>query len=576
MRLCSACLRVYKKAADYCEADGSALRPISRAHDPLSGRVLGERYRLIDQLGVGGMGFVYSAEQLGLGRRVAVKMLFAERTADRRSVERLRREALALATLDHPGIVSVLDYGEGFGHSPYIVMEMLKGQSLEAMLAAEGCLQVHRAVEIALQIAAGLSAAHAFGIVHRDLKPANVQVEEQGLRLRTRILDFGMALLHTADESLIGPSIEEERLTRQGMIVGTPQYMAPEQIQGAEPDARTDLYALGIVLFEILTGRPPFVASRPAAVCALHVQEPAPLLPDLEADPAVTQQLRALVAALLEKDPSGRPSSAAHVQEWLASARSMLPGASGSYGLGSAPDPTARIRLATPQPLARPVDAAPVASTSPQPWFARRPRVLAAIASVLSLVAGGAVWLWQPWAEASRAVEPPMGRSGQQAGRLPPLERVSNGPEGAIAFELGGGARAPGGDGQTRYEASRRRVETSLAERGLKTRDLQGAGELGRLWDVQEEAARAQAYEDAELAASALHDAIEELNIRQYLAGRLARLERQVGADAPLGVKARLKALRATAHQAGTSSAKTRRFLERLRELERQVSQSKR
>ncbi len=560
---------MYKKAADYCEADGSALRPISREHDPLSGRVLGERYRLISQLGVGGMGFVYSAEQLGLGRHVAIKMLFAERTSDRRSVERLRREALALATLDHPGIVSVLDYGEGFGQSPYIVMEMLKGRSLEAMLAAEGSLPVDRAVEIALQIAAGLSAAHDYGIIHRDLKPANIQVEEQGPRLRTRILDFGMALLNTADESLIGASVQEERLTRQGMIVGTPQYMAPEQIQGAEPDARTDLYALGIVLFEILTGRPPFVGSRPAAVCALHVQEPAPLVPELDADPAVTQQLRALVSALLEKDPTGRPSSAAHVQEWLASARSMLPGASASYGLGSATDPTARIRLATPQPL---VAATGAVTLRPRRWFKRRAPAFAGVATAFSLFVGAALWLWQPWSTKSRAVEAP-GRDELQAGRLPALAQTSNGPAGSIAFERRGGTRTPGGEAQARYEAARRRVEASLAERGLKTSDLHGAGEPGRLWSVQEEAARAQAYEDAELAASALNDAIVELNIRQYLLGRLARLERKLGGETKLAVKARLKALRATVGRAGSSAARTKRFLERLRELERQVAQ---
>ena len=269
MRCCPHCHRVWVESHEYCPADGKPLRPIGAGSDPLRGWKLDGRFELIELLGSGGMGFVYLAEQIGLSRRVAVKMLYAERTKDPKAVKRFAREARALAALDHPGIVRVLDYGRG--PTPYIVMELVEGPSLLQYIGGMGVLQPSLAVRIARRIAEALEAAHEQGITHRDLKPSNVHLVQRDGQLSVRILDFGLALL---DEATGGAS--SSRLTRSGMVAGTPEYMAPEQIRGEVAGARTDLYALGVLLFESLMGAPPFVGPNPTAIVSKHLEDPVP------------------------------------------------------------------------------------------------------------------------------------------------------------------------------------------------------------------------------------------------------------------------------------------------------------
>jgi serine/threonine protein kinase len=209
------------------------MRPLGGDDDPLAGREIDGRYRLLSLLGVGGMGFVYLAEQVGLGRRVAVKMLFAERARDEAAVRRFAREARTLASVDHPGIVRVLDYGSG--EHPYIAMELVQGPSLQRIVDGTGALPPGLAVRLVARIAEGLAAAHERGIVHRDLKPGNVHVIARDDDVEVRILDFGLALLDP------GRNDVSTRLTRAGLVAGTPEYMAPEQIRGEPTDGRTDL-----------------------------------------------------------------------------------------------------------------------------------------------------------------------------------------------------------------------------------------------------------------------------------------------------------------------------------------------
>ncbi|MCF3118336.1 serine/threonine protein kinase [Streptomyces arenae] len=271
-----------------------------RSGRELSGVVLAGRYRLERMIGHGGMGEVWLGHDSSLLRReVAVKVLPALAGAD--SVRRFQQEAATLASLQHPGITVVHDAGRHDGYL-YIVMELLQGQDAARLMTRhKSGLPVERALELSGQTVAALAAAHERGVIHRDLKPANLFVQSGD---RVKICDFGIA--RTADGG--------SAMTTTGHVVGTPAYMAPEQCRAETLDARTDLYALGCVLFELLTGRPPFAADASAYdVMHRHVQQAPPLLRDVRAD--VPERLEELVSAMLAKDPGARPSSRTVAEE---------------------------------------------------------------------------------------------------------------------------------------------------------------------------------------------------------------------------------------------------------------------
>ncbi|WP_084336852.1 serine/threonine-protein kinase [Actinomadura oligospora] len=266
------------------------------------GTILGARYRLDAPLGRGGMGEVWRATDERLRRSVAVKLIRAEIGDDERTSARLLREAETAGTLQHPGITVVHDVGEHREAGVrvlYLVMELLEGRDLRAVLdGAPGGMPVPRAASLTAQVADALAAAHARGVVHRDVKPANLFLLPGD---RVKICDFGIA--HLADAAT--------RLTMEGGSVGTPRYMAPEQFTGGESGPRSDLYSLGCVLHELLTGAPPF-AGTGAHLMYQHMHEPPPPLP-----PHVPEGLGRLVQDLLAKDPAARPGSAANVADRL-------------------------------------------------------------------------------------------------------------------------------------------------------------------------------------------------------------------------------------------------------------------
>jgi serine/threonine-protein kinase len=257
---------------------------------------LGGRYRLEDRVAAGGMGEVWRASDTLLDRIVAVKLLRPEYADSHEFRERLRWEGRHAALLSHPGVVRVYDYDDGSAAGvPYLVMEYVEGPSLAAVLSAEGTLSPCRVLGLVAQAAEALACAHAAGIVHRDIKPGNVLVDSG----QVKITDFGIAR-----------AVDAVPMTRTGLVMGTPSYLSPEQVSGRAATPLSDLYGLGVIAYECLTGRPPFQGT-PLAVALAHRDRPLPPLPDTVPGPVAK-----LVAALTAKNPQCRPGDGRTVAEW--------------------------------------------------------------------------------------------------------------------------------------------------------------------------------------------------------------------------------------------------------------------
>ncbi|MGE5827035.1 MAG: protein kinase domain-containing protein [Micromonosporaceae bacterium] len=331
-------------------------------------RLLGGRYRLTNMLGQGGMASVWAGVDTRLNRAVAVKILNRGDTADAAMLKRLDHEAHTLAGLEHPNIVAVYDLGGDDG-VPYVVMELVRGDDLERRLT-DGALDVAEAVRIATQICAALQAAHDSGVIHRDIKPDNILLTESGL---VKVCDFGIARLQRSQQS--GP-------TNSATAIGTAMYMAPEQATGGPVDARSDLYALGCVLYAMLVGQPPFVGNS-MRVLWQHVHEaPAPVgarRPDLP------RELDALVSELLAKNPSNRPASARQVRDRLAHLVDS-PVATGAAQLAASPSAAAHGR-ATVKPRTMTMPAVVDAGEHPvSPRFRLGPMGISAVAVGVAIV----------------------------------------------------------------------------------------------------------------------------------------------------------------------------------------------
>ncbi|WP_393916002.1 serine/threonine-protein kinase [Halostreptopolyspora alba] len=268
-------------------------------------RVLNGRYRLVESLGAGGMGEVWRAVDDRLDRTVAVKLVRPDKVDSDEAVARFQREARLTAQLaGHANVVILHDFGE-YENSVYAVMELVRGRTLSAILRDTGPQPVPRAADWAAQVTSGLAAAHAAGIVHRDVKPANLMALDDGT---VKILDFGIAGFHEA-------VTQSRRLTQTGAIIGTPLYMSPEQARCENVGAASDLYSLGAILYQLLTGHAPFRHDEPLGVLRMHLMERP--RPPREARPDLPAELDSLVLALLEKDPADRPAGAHEVRERL-------------------------------------------------------------------------------------------------------------------------------------------------------------------------------------------------------------------------------------------------------------------
>ncbi|QRK06006.1 serine/threonine protein kinase [Archangium violaceum] len=372
-----------------------------------------ERYRILQRLAAGGMGVVYRGERLELGRAVAIKFLHSWMAADESFQRRFQIEAQAMSRLSHPCCVPVIDHGVHEG-APFMVMEFVTGQTLRALLREGGPLPVKRALGLVRQVLAGLAHAHAQGIVHRDIKPDNILLTEAiGLGDQVRILDFGLAKLRDTVSGLT-----------TGLAVGTPSYMAPEQIRAGEIDARTDLYSVGVLLFELLTGAKPFNGERAAEVMSQHQVAPPPSLSSIRPEAGFSQELEAAVRKAMAKQPGDRFQSATD----FAATLEALPDASAPSGSS----PTVRDHAAaSSSALEATVSSRPQRTVSDSrtlvPPRDKRPMLAVGAAGVL-LVGLGAALLW-PDAQESR----PATNTPSPVAKSPPAPKQQPAPSGKPA-----------------------------------------------------------------------------------------------------------------------------------------------
>ena len=345
-------------------------------------------YRVTHQLGAGGMGVVYGADDTRLGRPVALKFIPEDLLRDRQAIERFRVEARSTSALNHPNICTVYDIGDHDGH-PFIVMEAMKGQTLHDRLSA-GMLKLSQIVNIGIEVADALDAAHAQGIVHRDIKPANIFLTERG---HVKVMDFGLAKLMGSQDVVETKAQVVEALTLPGIAMGTASYMSPEQAAGDTIDGRSDLFSLGIVLYECATSRRPFAGNNARAVLSAILHS-APMAPGL-LNHDLPVRLQQVISDCLEKDPDLRYQNAAslradlkRVKRDLESGRTAsvttVDSQASATPSGSRPSQSVASSAYTPDQTSAVDPPVAVASSS---WHRRPPLVVAAVVAIGAMAA---------------------------------------------------------------------------------------------------------------------------------------------------------------------------------------------
>jgi serine/threonine-protein kinase len=356
-KVCPVCGTTYSDANVFCPADGSTLRAAESAGD-LIGTVIADRYLVTDLLGAGGMGTVYLARHVRLPQQAAIKVLKPEFVRDPGSVARFNREAANASRIDHERIARVFDYGETSDGTVYLAMEYVPGRTLKQILIADGAQPLARTAELTKQVAEALDAAHRLGIVHRDLKPDNIMViEDAELGDRCKVVDFGIA-------KAMGGDAGEPGLTKTGFIVGTPEFMSPEQLLGGDIDHRSDVYALALVAYRCLTGALPFDTSTPERTMTARLTETPQPLATVRPDVRWPAGLQSVFDQGLARDREARYASASAFARAFAQAMSAgdvvaasaLAGASAS-ARATATVPKADVPAARPQRSGLPVAA---------------------------------------------------------------------------------------------------------------------------------------------------------------------------------------------------------------------------
>lgn len=341
----------------FCPFDGARLREVKNhathvdsQRDPLVGRVLDHRYRLQGVLGRGGAGTVYRAELEAIGKPVAIKVLRKVDEDQDKAFARFEREARAASKLGEVHIIDIFDFGYTDDGLAFLVMELLHGEDLAELLERRGYIPLHEAIPLIAQCCQGLGAAHAAGIIHRDLKPENIFLKDQGAEgPLVKLVDFGLAKI--CDTEIGGdPS---RKLTTTGMIFGTPQYMSPEQCLSRPTDHRADIYAIGCILYELLTGKVPFDGDTFMGVLNQHVCDPPPAMRVVNPQAVVPPQVEAVIYRCLDKEAGRRPQSMSELRDELLAAleaSGQLPLAARLRSTGAMADPMSFLDLTKRKP----------------------------------------------------------------------------------------------------------------------------------------------------------------------------------------------------------------------------------
>ena len=307
MRVCQTCSRRYPDNATHCLEDGQPLVDLGASGSPAEPTMIGARmfgdYVLERKLGDGGMGSVYLAKNTSIDQAIAVKVLHAGSSQSSEMIQRFNREARVIAKLTHPNIIRVFIFGRTHDDMIYLAMEYVDGQSLRQLVESHGRLSEPHAIYILRQVLGALAEAHDFGVVHRDLKPDNILLTEyRGNKEFVKVLDFGIAKVAEPDGAT------QQQLTQAGIVYGTPDYLSPEQAMAKPIDPRSDLYSIGIILWEMLTGRVPYTAESAMSVLVQHAFDPPP---DPEQAPVpMSTKMKAILKTVLAKDPEERFPSA--------------------------------------------------------------------------------------------------------------------------------------------------------------------------------------------------------------------------------------------------------------------------